>query len=161
AVEEQFYLLWPVVFALIATLASRATNRVRVAVVLAVASAVWMAVSFTPGANPTRVYYGTDTHLFGLMIGAALAVAFAGDAGAIGRPGWWLVRRWIGFVAVGVLGVLVVKIDSAPTMTFRGGLVAASLLGAAAVAALPGPSSLYTTINRLRPLAWVGERSYG
>lgn len=38
-------------------------------------SAVAMALEYTP-ANPSLVYYGTDTHAFALLIGAALALAF-------------------------------------------------------------------------------------
>ena len=47
-----------------------------VTLVLAVASAVLMAVLFTPGRDPSRVYYGTDTHATGLLIGALLAFAW-------------------------------------------------------------------------------------
>ncbi|MFH5822161.1 acyltransferase family protein [Georgenia sp. AZ-5] len=98
AVEEQFYLLWPAaVAALVAAAGGR--RRTRVALVLAAVSAAFMAVLHTPGEDATRVYYGTDTHLFGLMIGAALAFAFAtpgtalrprrGDgAGATSGPRW-------------------------------------------------------------------------
>ena len=83
AVEEQFYLVWP--FVLLAGLrflrepGRRARVRPRLAtatLVLAAASAVLMAVLFTPGFDSTRVYDGTDTRAFGLLIGAALAMVW-------------------------------------------------------------------------------------
>jgi peptidoglycan/LPS O-acetylase OafA/YrhL len=161
AVEEQFYLFWPILFAGIVALTRTPSARVRVALTLAVASALLMAVLFEPGTNPTRVYYGTDTHLFGLMIGAAVAFAFAGEVGVLGQRRWQRQRLWLGFVAMAGLVVMFLRVDSADTFTYRGGIVAASLLSAVVVAALPGAPTAYTRLNCLRPLAWVGARSYG
>ena len=161
AVEEQFYLFWPLVLVGILAMTQRAVPRVRAAVGLAVASAVLMAARFVPGANPTRVYYGTDTHLFGLMIGAAVAFAFAGDVGVLAQRRWYRLRRWVGFAAlVGLVG-LVFLLDSDAAVTYRGGLALASILSAVVVASLPGPSTAFTRLARQPPLAWVGERSYG
>lgn len=161
AVEEQFYLLWPVVFLGLIAIVRKPVHRMRVAGVLALASAAWMAALFSPGSNPTRVYYGTDTHLFGLMLGAGLAFAFAGNVGLLAQRRWQRLRLWTGFVSLLGLAVLMVTIDSSGTATYRGGLLLASLLSAVAVACLPGRASAYTTMNRLAPLAWIGERSYG
>ena len=73
AVEEQFYLLWPLLFVGLVAVAATATQRARIALAAAAGSAILMAVLFDP-ASITRVYYGTDTHAFGLMIGVALGV---------------------------------------------------------------------------------------
>ena len=76
AIEEQFYLVWPLI--LIVTLRTCQRRRRRAAVALAGAalSAVAMAAIYVPGADPSRVYYGTDTHASALFIGAALAFAW-------------------------------------------------------------------------------------
>src|SRR5699024_7770247 len=89
AVEEQFYLLWPLVFTVV--MATTRTGRQRVGILLGLAatSAVLMAVLFTPGQDATRVYYGTDTHAFGLMIGAALALSAAGESANIFAWRWY------------------------------------------------------------------------
>ena len=71
AIEEQFYLLWPLALAVLLAAGRRAG--LAVTVVGAVGSAVWMAVLFQPGGDPSRLYYGTDTRLTGLLLGAALA----------------------------------------------------------------------------------------
>jgi peptidoglycan/LPS O-acetylase OafA/YrhL/lysophospholipase L1-like esterase len=161
AVEEQFYLFWPVALIGILALAHTAVSRVRVVLGLGVLSALLMAVWFVPGSNPTRVYYGTDTHLFGLMLGAAVALAFAGGVGVLAQRRWSRLRRWLGFVALGGLMVMVLTVDSASAFTYRGGIVLAAMLTAVVVASLPGPPSALTRLSCSRPLAWVGERSYG
>ncbi len=72
AVEEQFYLIWPPLFALGI---SRLRERKMILGVLGAAglSTVLMAILFQPGVDPSRIYYGTDTRAAELLIGAALA----------------------------------------------------------------------------------------
>ncbi len=161
AVEEQFYLVWPL--ALLGLLALTGTHviRARVAVGIALASALLMAVLYRPGANSTRVYYGTDTHIFGVMLGVALAFCFAGDLGVLAQRRWLRLRRWIGFVALAGLVALMVLMGSESAFAYRGGIFLASLLTVVVLAALPGPSSTFARVHEWRPLAWVGERSYG
>ncbi len=75
AVEEQFYVLWPL--ALVAGMALFRRRGMLVATIAgAAASAALMAVLYVPDADPSRVYYGTDTHAVGLLVGAALALAW-------------------------------------------------------------------------------------
>lgn len=76
AVEEQFYVAWPLLFPLFLLL-PRAWARVAAAVALAAASAVWMGAVVARGDDLTRVYFGTDTHAFGLLLGVALAFLLA------------------------------------------------------------------------------------
>lgn len=159
AVEEQFYLMWPLAFTALA--ASTATPRqlARTLRFVAFGSAAWMALRYTPAAT-TRVYYGTDTHLFGLMIGGSLAYAFWDPASRLARAGWPTLRRWIGFAATATLLVLCVALDDTTSATYRGGILAASVCTALMVAALPGPASAYTRLLDARPLRWIGQRSY-
>jgi peptidoglycan/LPS O-acetylase OafA/YrhL len=160
AVEEQFYLFWPPAVVAVAALRWHHLRSARVAAALAGVSALAMAL-LVDGSEPTRVYYGTDTHAFGLMAGVAVAFAFAGAAPLLAGPTWQRARRWLPFVGVFVFAALVAALDSASTVTYRGGLVLASVAGVLMVASLPGPPDLFTELMRLRPLAWVGERSYG
>src|SRR6185437_10667497 len=90
AVEEQFYLLWPLllIFGLV-LLHKRGKAAARWLIlptfVLTVVSVYVMAHLYSPAADPTRVYEGTDTRAFGLLIGAMLAMAW--PAGRQLRPG--------------------------------------------------------------------------
>jgi peptidoglycan/LPS O-acetylase OafA/YrhL len=80
SVEEQFYLIWPAVALLLVRRGGRPLVR-RVAIFLAVASTAWMAYLAIRGgypvdADPSRAYFGTDSHMMGLLIGAALATVW-------------------------------------------------------------------------------------
>ena len=73
AIEEQFYLVWPpLLFAMVSMHVSKPNTR-RVVLGLAAASALAMMVLYNPAADPSRVYYGTDTRVFSLLLGAWMA----------------------------------------------------------------------------------------
>ncbi|MEO8906628.1 MAG: acyltransferase, partial [Microbacteriaceae bacterium] len=176
AVEEQFYLLWPLL--LIVLLLIR-NNRVRIAVLLALAaaSATLMWLLYTPGADATRVYFGTDTHSFGLMIGAALALVVRSmkplDLNAGESPLQVFARRWLpglGLISLAaVLGATWWLHDDA-AITYRGGLVAVSVLTAIVIwaavtlrsprSSAAGRSALGGALD-IAPLRAIGARSYG
>lgn len=73
AIEEQFYLVWPpLLFAMVSMHVSKPNTR-RVVLGLAAVSAIAMMVLYNPAADPSRVYYGTDTRVFSLLLGAWMA----------------------------------------------------------------------------------------
>src|SRR6476660_2085052 len=164
AVEEQFYLLWPLLTLALLALSSR--MRVGVAVAVGAASSLLMAALFTPGTDATRVYYGTDTHVMGLMAGAALAFAWASPQLALrvapsrwGRPGSYAVP-----LALVVLLAERALLDEQSTLTFRGGIVLASLATAVLVMGVverrPGGVTAIQRVMRHPVSGWVGARSY-
>jgi peptidoglycan/LPS O-acetylase OafA/YrhL len=161
AVEEQFYLIWPLLLVVVLV---RLPRWVRIASVaaLAVGSAVWMAVLWAPEAA-TRVYYGTDTHFFGLALGATLA--FAATRWPTAALEWPRVaRRVLGIAGpVALLGVVAIAVvmNEDAQITFRGGLAAVSLLSAIVIATLLVPGTPLAAVLNWAPLRWIGERSYG
>ena len=66
AVEEQFYLIWPLVVLAVMRLFRSYRRAVRALLVLsaagATASALEMVALYSPTTNVTRLYFGTDTH---------------------------------------------------------------------------------------------------
>jgi peptidoglycan/LPS O-acetylase OafA/YrhL len=75
AVEEQFYIVLPLVFCCIrGTLVRRPVRVAIVALLGAVASALWMSALVAPGDDPSRAYLGSDSHAMGLLVGVALGV---------------------------------------------------------------------------------------
>ncbi len=165
AVEEQFYLLWPAItLGLLAVGSARV--RVGAAVAIGGASALLMAALFSPDADPTRVYYGTDTHVMGLMAGAALAFAWASPSLALHvRPSrWGSYGRWAVPAAGAVLAGAMVLLDEQSPWTFRGGIVVASLATAVLVMGIidrrsTGPDA-FQRVVRHPAATWVGARSY-
>ncbi|WP_019136426.1 acyltransferase family protein [Cellulomonas massiliensis] len=158
AIEEQFYVLWPVLLVLLLVLARSWRARAAVALGAALLSALLMAVLHQPDGDPTRVYYGTDTHAFGLLLGVAAAFAWRGGLVLPLRP---RLARWLPASALGLLTVLVVVLQDQATVTYRGGLLLASVLAVLAVAGCTTGESAYVRALETRPLTWVGERSYG
>ncbi len=76
AVEEQFYVLWPLLLTA-GLLIARRRGMLILTILGAAGSAILMAALYVPGVDPSRVYYGTDTHAVGLLVGAALALAWS------------------------------------------------------------------------------------
>ena len=78
AIEEQFYLVWPLLVAgVLRWRRGSFRSLTMITGALLVASATWMVLLYTPGADPTRVYYGTDTRAQSLLMGALLALVLA------------------------------------------------------------------------------------
>ncbi|MFB6725731.1 acyltransferase family protein [Kribbella sp. NPDC056345] len=159
AVEEQFYLLWPLVVLGIARLSRQAHQRVAlVAAAGAVASLVLMIVLLSP-ADPTRVYTGTDTRAFSLLLGALVAThpvrtavlkAVGGRIGAV-----------VALLAAG-LGTAWVLVDGVESQwLFTGGLFAHSLAAALLIVlCTQAPDSLLAKGLGWRPLRGLGQISY-
>jgi peptidoglycan/LPS O-acetylase OafA/YrhL len=161
AVEEQFYLLWPIAVLLLLRVTRGYEARAAAALGLAVLSAVLMAARVDPE-SPTRVYYGTDTHVMGLMLGAALAFAWAAPHRAWTRTTWWAShRRQVAGAALGTLLVLLVRAGEASPWTFRGGILLASLATAVLVLVVVERPGRLQSLLELPPARWIGARSYG
>ena len=164
AVEEQFYLVWPVILAL-ALHWLRPRRQVvfpLLTLALAAASTALMVMMYQPDVDPSRVYYGTDTRAAGFLIGAALAmfIALKRDAGVSSR-GARVLLDGSGIVALAGLIVCFVKLDEINPYLYPGGFTLVSLLTAVMIIAvvLPGKRLVPGALgNRL--FAWIGLRSY-
>ncbi len=162
AVEEQFYLVWPFLVLLVLFI-RRPRLRAVVFLAIAIASGAMMWLLYSPHTDPTRVYYGTDTHSFGLALGAALAVLTHGmPQTRLEWPKW--ARRLLpvpGVIAVAALVWLAVVLPAESATTFRGGLALVAVLTAVAIGGSIIPGSLLGRALDLKPIRWVGVRSYG
>jgi len=168
SVEEQFYLIWPFMVMVGVKLiheARGATLRPRLAIaifVLALLSGLLMLLLYSPGIDPSRVYYGTDTRALELLVGAALAAVW---------PSRKLVRRIAPGArnvidGAGVIGLLVVfamfwQAEEYSPFLYRGGFLLLSIATALAVAAMAHPASRLGPLVGCRPMRWIGQRSYG
>ena len=92
AVEEQFYLVWPLVFLGVMKLTRSLRVLLVVAVAGALASAAEMALLYNP-TNINRLYFGTDTHAQSVLVGARWPSASACGRKAAGRATSWTGRR--------------------------------------------------------------------
>lgn len=165
AIEEQFYLIWPPLLLLALKFgANRVTVR-RVVLALAVVSALAMALLYSPTVDPSRVYYGTDTRAFSLLIGAWLA--FAWPSRMLGSHSAVRISRQVrlaldgvGIAALVGLFAMVAMMNGFTEFPYRGGVLLCSILTAIIIAVLVHPASLLGRVLGCAPLVWIGKRSY-
>jgi peptidoglycan/LPS O-acetylase OafA/YrhL len=171
-VEEQFYLVWPLALWLLWRFVRRKRLAVIGAVALlgAVASAAWMAHLAAVGdvpyrASGSRLYFGTDTHAMGLLLGAAGAVARLKVLGLRVRRGPrlpWIVRAdAIALVATGAVVVLTWRMQEFTPSLYRYGFLVFSATALVAVLATAHCHGIAARVLACAPMRWLGERSYG
>ncbi|WP_215145608.1 acyltransferase family protein [Exiguobacterium qingdaonense] len=159
SIEEQFYAVWPLI--LLAGLAFR-KRLLQLVAALLLASAAWMAFRYVPEADPSRVYYGTDTRLFGLLMGALLAFGWRPDTfkEAIPRIGRHILNGTGAIALVAVVGIIV-NVNAYDTFLYYGGFLLVAFLSALLIAAVAHPATVW---SRLFGSAWlrvIGTRTYG
>jgi peptidoglycan/LPS O-acetylase OafA/YrhL len=159
AIEEQFYLIWPLLLWLLILRLNGRRARVTATLILAALSALTMALEYSPS-DPSLVYYGTDTHASALLIGAALALAFP-LATVMALPAGQ-VRR---LDAAGVVGLVLLAwaaghFSGNDRAVYPAGLILAAVGAAGLVAAAAG-TGVIAAMTSLAPLRWIGVRSYG
>ncbi len=157
AIEEQFYLVWPlVVFA--ALRLSRGSMRVLAAVcgIGVVASVFVMVKTYAPG-DPLRAYYGTDARMHTILMGALLAILLV-----VWTPSA-RARRWL-MIAGTVAFVVMLYAWNVATGTSRhyyyGGSALYAALACVVIAGALQPGALRALLG-IAPLAWIGRLSYG
>lgn len=164
AVEEQFYILFPLLLLVMLRFVRRRVPLAAALAVLAAASAALMALLYTPGLEPSRVYYGTDTRAFELLIGAIAAVLVLRGRNEPAPIAQFTDRAARVVAPIGLLGVLAAFWWASETLdvVFRGGLLLFAIATAAVVVAAASwqPSLLQRGLS-WEPLRRIGLISYG
>ncbi|QQE74584.1 acyltransferase family protein [Brevibacillus composti] len=162
AVEEQFYLLWPLLLMAGIRLFRKRGMLFAVTTGAALLSACLMVLLYEPGVDPSRVYYGTDTRAFGLLIGAALAMVWpsAKLSDRVSPRGRWSLDL-VGAVGMAILLGMFWKINEYDPFLYQGGFVILSLVTAIVVAVLAHPATRLGKFMGAAPFRWIGLRSYG
>ena len=160
AVEEQWYLVWPLVFVALAKLPRRVASAIvaLVGVGVAVATALlWIPDS---EARTNFLYLSTPTRASGLLLGAALAL-------------WWRRgvsgRRWLTALLdvaalglMGLLGLAAATVHVNDASLYRGWLAATSVISVVLIVVAVRPSqSIVRKVLGSLPFAAIGRRSYG
>lgn len=162
AVEEQFYLLWPLLLMAGIRLFRKRGMLFAATTGAALLSACLMVLLYEPGADPSRVYYGTDTRAFGLLIGAALAMVWpsAKLPDRVSPLGRWSLDL-VGAVGMVILLGMFWKTNEYDPFLYQGGFAILSLVTAIVVAVLAHPATRLGKFMGAAPFRWIGLRSYG
>jgi peptidoglycan/LPS O-acetylase OafA/YrhL len=168
AIEEQWYLLWPLVILGVFALLRRTRRALMIGAGLCVAGAAASCglMAYLAGGNTGRAYYGTDTRAAALLVGAALAFAFCHGESARAK---WLWSRTasrtvtvLAAVALTGLGITGATVDHEAVGLYRGGFLLVSLATVAVVVACVHPvGNPIARLLSIAPLRWVGAISYG
>ena len=182
-VEEQFYLLWPLLAAG-ALIAGRTATRllpvpaferpafisgrvpVRLLALAGVAlSTGWLIFGSLEGFDASRLYYGTDTRALALLTGAVLAtVVPLPRSPATTRSSVRMTRRWtlLGGLALGGLIALVLTVGGQDRLLYDGGFLLVAVLVALLITSLlKAPRGPLSRLFSLPPLVHIGRISYG
>jgi peptidoglycan/LPS O-acetylase OafA/YrhL len=166
SVEEQFYLIWPVVALLLVRSGGRPLVR-RIALLLAVASTVWMAViairnGYPVDADPSRAYFGTDSHSMGLLVGAALATVWRPGRLSTHIPrGTQAIVTGTGIIALAAVIAFYLFVGEFTPWLYRGGFLALAFFTTVLIAAVTHPASVLGPALGVGVLRYLGRRSYG
>ena len=149
AIETQFYLIYPILLLLLSRVFRKRKKRGKVfaslSALLAVVSMILMAVLYNPNGDPSRVYYGTDTRAFALLIGALAAIQLEYRIIKVRLPRkiWAL----IGSISLVILTCMMIFISSYSSFLYYGGQATVS-------------KSMLNKILGHNALKWIGDRSY-
>lgn len=161
AVEEQFYLLWPILLLIGMKKMKKRGPVFLLALALAVLSALAMLVLYNPDTDPSRVYYGTDTRAFSLLLGAALSIVWpsrnmSGKAGLKTR----LMLDLTGIVGLASICAMVWKTNEYEPFLYPWGFLLLSVLTVMVIGSAAHPASFIGKLLGMKPLRWIGVRTY-
>ncbi|MGC6770148.1 acyltransferase family protein [Enterococcus sp. LJL128] len=162
AVEAQNYLIWPLIFIL---LKKYLKNRVKITTAIfgaALGSALLMAILYTPGADPTRVYYGTDTRLFSILLGSGLAFVWPTFRlkKEIPEKARYLLNI-VGGVSLAAVILSFIFLADHYTFVYRGGMLLVTVFATLLVAITAHPGADVNKWLTNPVFTWIGKRSYG
>ena len=167
AIEEQFYIVYPCIIALLAKLAGRRRPWVLpVGIVVLIAGSIASSLAAT---SHDLIYYGTHTRAAELLIGGLLAWAIRRPSLAAGvdrlgsgepRAHWSMAVQLAGFAAVTSFVALVMRTSQNAEWLYRGGFALLAIVWCVLIVAARSPGWFRSMVS-VRPLVALGRRSYG
>lgn len=165
SIEGQYYLVWPFIVLGLLMLVKNRSKIFNIVFILAVLSGIEMAVlqfMAKPNADPSRLYYGTDTRAFAILLGAALAFIWPSTKlKAKIQTKQRVLLDSIGVVSLIGMLIMVFTVDAQSSFLYLGGMFLFSLLTMINVAVVAHPGADFNRLLSNPVFTWVGKRSYG
>jgi len=161
AIEEQFYLIWPLIVFGILFFTRSIRALLAAAFAMMIGSALLMAVLYQPGHDPSRVYYGTDTRAQSLLMGAIAGIIVFWHGPLRSRLALRVLRLLALVGAVYTLWLWSTMSERSNAL-YRGGFLLASLAVVFVIVSVTQPDrGLLGRALSWAPLRWIGMISYG
>jgi len=163
AIEEQFYLFWPLLlFLLLKVFGNRKRKNLLYPILaLVVLSALWMSYLFTLTNDASRVYFGTDTRASGLLIGACLATLWQPWR----KPPQKTDNKWLvdvmGWGLLILISYLFVTLNEYNPYLYHGAITLFSLASAGLIYSATHSDTTISRFLEIPIMRWIGTRSYG
>ena len=161
AIEEQFYIIWPVVLLVLLSKFKNYKHIMLIILIMTIISLIWMMVLAMPYEDNSRVYFGTDTRLQTLLLGVLLAYIW--PPFRLKKDIGQKIKVWIDGIGIGALLILIiffVTVDDSSHWIYYGGLYLITLVTLLLIASSVHPSTVLPKVLGNRFMLWVGTRSY-
>ena len=159
AVEEQFYLLWPLILLfLLRILKSNRHGLLFATFVMIALSTIWMAALYSPDTDPLRIYYGTDTRASGFLVGALLAMIWS--PWQVPQKTGNVLYEALGWAGLLALVILYNRLNEFQPFLYRGGILVTALASALLIVSASTPTTFLSRLLETHLLRWIGSRSY-
>ena len=161
AVLMQLCVVWPLLFTLFKRMKKGPFALAAVQLVLALVSAVLMAVFYGGDGDPSRVYYGTDTRLYAFALGGALGTIWRPEKlRALHGRRVALLADVVAIIGLIALVFLALRLQDQSLATYRGGMFLAAFVSTLVVAALTIPGGILARLLSLRLLTFLGKCTF-
>jgi peptidoglycan/LPS O-acetylase OafA/YrhL len=159
AIEEQFYIFWAVIILFFLKVVKSRKAIFFFILTGSIVSSLWMTYLHDPNLDPSRVYYGTDTRIFSLLIGASLAIIAP-------KQSVTKLKKWpfeiLATTSLAIFLFMVFYTNQYDSFVYEGGMAFLSLATAGLVLSLAtSPTLIINKFLEWKLLKWIGIRSYG
>lgn len=162
SIEGQFYIIWPILLILFAKYGVKKSRIFGFSMILSIASAIWMAILFKPGVDPSRIYYGTDTRLFSILLGCGLALIWPAEKLKSGlKKNDKLKLNLVGLLSFALMLLMIFTIKDSDPFLYRGGMFIFSITTCIFIGVVAHPDSFWNGVLSNRVFHYIGTRSYG
>lgn len=161
SVEGQFYFVWPLLVLLLGKLKVRRRYVTIGLSLAALVSAIMLAITFDPN-SINRAYYGTDTRLFAILLGAMLAYIWPStQLTTMMAPQNQRVLNYISWGSLLGLTIGFATLNGQSPITYYGGMLLFTIMAMLLVATIAAPGTWLVKVFDWSVFRWIGTRSYG
>lgn len=161
AIEEQFYLVFPIVLLSLLSFIRRLKSICIIFLILLVISMIAMMVLYVPNENVARVYFGTDTRIQTLLMGVLLALVWPPFQlkAKVNRQMRTMIDT-AGVVGLAILFICFKFVSETNSILYYGGFFLISTVTLLVIASSVHPSGYFAKFLGNKVFTFIGSRSY-